>query len=65
MTTQDYLKALDALGLSPASKRTAQALGVGLTTIQKYASGARTIPGPVVRLLAMYRKHHLPKEYRA
>lgn len=60
MTKLQYLAALKKLGLTPASKATAAALGVGLRTAQGYAEG-RPIPKPVALLLAMYLKHGLPQ----
>lgn len=57
MTTQDYLAALAACNLSPASRETARALGLSVRQIQKIAAGRAKVPGPVVMLLAMYRYH--------
>ncbi len=57
MTTQDYLAALAELNLKPASKETARALGLSVRQCQKIAAGHARVPGPVVRLLAMYRYH--------
>ena len=65
MNTQQYLKALAKLDLPPHSERTALALGMSLSGIQKIAMEHVKVPGPVERLLAMYQRHGLPKEYRA
>lgn len=65
MNTEQYLKTLRKLNLGTASLRTAEALGMSLPGIQKIAGGTVKVPGPVERLLAMYVKHGLPKEYRA
>ncbi|HWX30135.1 MAG TPA: hypothetical protein VNZ53_22195 [Steroidobacteraceae bacterium] len=59
MTTAAYLKALKKLSLTPASKRTAALLGIGLRQAQNYAAGAE-ISKPVALLLAMYLQHGLP-----
>jgi hypothetical protein len=52
MTTAQYLKALRALGLTPASKATATALGLSLRQAQRIAAGESKVPGPVAQLLA-------------
>lgn len=65
MDTQEYLNALEKLRLPVAAKRTADALGMSVRGIQKIAAGDVRVPGPVDRLLVMYRRHGLPKEYRA
>ena len=59
MTTAAYLKALKKLGLTPASKRTAELLGIGLRQAQNYAAGDE-VSRPVALLLAMYQQHGLP-----
>ena len=64
MNAEQYLKMLKRLKLTPSSKRTAEALGMSVRGIQALASGERGISGPIERLLAMYVKHGLPKEYR-
>lgn len=40
MTTQQYLTALKKLGLTPASKITATALGYSVRNLQRFAAGA-------------------------
>jgi hypothetical protein len=52
MTTKQYLAALKKLGLSPAGKPTAQALGVSLRQIQYYAAG-KPIPEPIAIILRL------------
>ena len=59
MTTKQYLAALKKLELTPASKRTAALLGIGLRQAQNYAAGAE-VSQPVALLLAMYLQHGLP-----
>lgn len=44
MTPTQYNQALARLGLTPASKATATALGVSVRTSQRYASGETPIP---------------------
>jgi len=56
MTTKQYLSALRKLGLTPAGKATATALGLSLRQCQRIAAGAK-IPKPVYLLLSMYLKH--------
>lgn len=62
LTTRQYLAALRSLGLGPASKRTAELLGLSLSSIQRIAAGRQEAPPPVVRLIAMYQAHGLPPE---
>lgn len=60
-TTKAYLSALAELGLQPASRATAAALGLSVRQCQRIASGAiGAVPGPIGRLLAMYLRHGLP-----
>jgi len=64
METKDYLRALKRLKLTPHSKRTAAALGLSVPSIQRIAAKTVKVSGPIERLLAMYLKYGLPKEYR-
>lgn len=57
MSRYEYLVALEQLGLTPASKETARALGLSVRQIQKIAAGTAKVPGPVRLLLAMYLRH--------
>lgn len=59
MTTRQYLKVLDTLGLTVAGKQTAKALGLGLRHCQRIAAGDVRVPPPVELLLGMYLKHGL------
>lgn len=52
MTTKQYLAALKKLGLKPASKATAEALGVTVRQAQYYKAGA-PIPAPIERILTL------------
>lgn len=49
MTPQEYRQSLSLVGLTPASKATAAALGVSVRTSQRYASGATPVP-PMVQI---------------
>ncbi len=53
MTTEQYLAELKRLGLTPASKQTAAALGVGVRQIMRYAAG-HPIPRYVEIILHLY-----------
>lgn len=61
MTQKQYLAALKSLGLTPASKRTAELLGLSLPSIQRIAAGRQDVPRTVELLLAMYKRHGLPE----
>jgi hypothetical protein len=50
MTRTQYLTALKRLGLRPASKKTAEALGVSVRQLMRYNAGAE-IPPMLVKLL--------------
>jgi hypothetical protein len=52
MTTKQYLAALKKLGLTPASKATAAALGVSLRQAQYYAAG-KPIPETIAIILQL------------
>lgn len=52
MTTAEYLKALDALGLTPAGQATAEALGLSLRQCQRYAAGDN-VPKTLEKLLRL------------
>jgi transcriptional regulator with XRE-family HTH domain len=52
MTPKQFRAALKRLGLTPSSKRAAQALGVSVRQVQRFASGENHIPPTVVKLLA-------------
>lgn len=59
MTTEQYLRALKRLGLTPASKDTARALALSVRQCQRIASGESAVPKHVDLLLRMYLKHGL------
>lgn len=56
MTTKQYLAALKKLGLTPAGRGTAEALGLSLRQVQRIAAG-QAVPETVALLLRMYLKH--------
>ena len=58
-TTEQYRKALRQLGLTPASRATAYHLGLSVRQCQRVYDGESSVPGPVVKLLAMYLSHGL------
>ena len=60
LTANQYLAALKKLGLTPASKRTAAALGLTVRQCQKYAAGTVAVPETVAKLIAMYLAHGIP-----
>ena len=59
MSAHQYLAALRRLGLTPASRDTARALGLSVRQCQRIAAGG-AVPGPVASLLGMYLRHGLP-----
>lgn len=61
MTNKQYLDALKKLGLTPAGKPTAKALGLSIRQIQRIKAG-QDVPETVAKLLRMYLKHGLPAE---
>jgi hypothetical protein len=61
MTTNQYLAALKKLGLTPAARATADALGLSVRQCQRLASGEQAIPETVAKLLRMYLDHGLPE----
>ena len=52
MTTDEYLAALDALGLTRAGQETAAALGVTVRHVQRYAAG-QPVPPYVAIILGL------------
>jgi hypothetical protein len=64
MSTRQFLGALDELGLTTASQRTARAIGVSVRRCQRYAAGDASVPNPIARILALYLTHGLPPDVR-
>lgn len=52
MTTEDYLRMLKKLKLTPSGKATAEALGLSLRHCQRIAAGKAIVPEPIAKLLA-------------
>jgi len=61
-TAKIFRKALDDLGLTVASQRTATALGLSVRQCQRLATGEQPVPPPVNLLLEMHLKYGLPDE---
>lgn len=64
MTREQYLTALEKLGLTRASKRTSAAFGVTLRQCQSYASGNANVPPTLAKLIGMYLEHGMPEDDR-
>lgn len=62
MTNRQYILALKKLGLSRASKRTADLLGVKVRHIQRIAADQTPVPTYIALLLNVYLDHGLPAE---
>jgi hypothetical protein len=52
MSPEQYLRALHKLGLTVASKATAETLGITVRQSLRYASGENAIPKMMAKLLA-------------
>lgn len=63
MTTKQYLAALKKLGLTPASKTTAAALGLSVRQCLRIAAG-QDVPPTLERLLTMYLRYGIPQHWR-
>jgi hypothetical protein len=63
MTSTQYRKALKALKLTIGGSAP-KALDVSPRTSKRFASPEGAIPGPVVRLLEMFRRFGIPEEWR-
>ena len=51
MTPNQYKKALKTLGITVASKRVEDALGITVRQSMRFSSGENSIPGPIEKLL--------------
>lgn len=58
----DYRAALKRLGLTPASKRTAELLGISVRQAQRLANGSSPVTPTVEQLLRAYLAHGLPED---
>lgn len=63
MTNAQYLQALKKLGLTPASKVTAQVLGMSVRQLIRVGNGESEVPEPVAKLLHMLIRHGVPKDW--
>lgn len=57
MTNEQYRQCLADLNLTPASQRTARALGVSVRQAQRFHAGFAPIPEPIALLLRVYIDH--------
>lgn len=64
MTPKQFVQALDDLGLGVASYGTAFVLGITRRQLQRLCTGEREVSKPIELLLAMYRKHGIPRTLR-
>jgi hypothetical protein len=62
MTSAEYRKALDRLGLSIVGA--APVLGIGRRHSQRIAAGETPVSGPISRLLSLLLKYGIPKEWK-
>jgi hypothetical protein len=51
MTPAQYKKALNALGVTVASKKVEELIGITVRQSMRFASGENQIPGPIEKLL--------------
>ena len=65
MKPEEYLRALKRLGLTVASKRTAEVLGIAVRQSMRYGSGEQPVSAPIAKLLRAMVKWKLdPDEVR-
>ena len=62
MTTKQYLAALKTLGLTPASLKTAAAIGLSPRQARRVAAGESHVPEPVAKLLRLVIAHEIELE---
>jgi hypothetical protein len=60
MNKKQYLAALKALELTPASKKTAEALGLSVRHIKRLASGERKVPKTLAILIHLLLERRKP-----
>jgi hypothetical protein len=61
MTTAEYLKALEKLGLAPYANETANALGLTRDGLAKLASGKSRVRCTLALLIRMYLRFGVPR----
>jgi hypothetical protein len=64
MTPTQYRKTLKALKLTIGGSAP-KVLDISPRTSKRFASPEGSIPGPVARLLEMFKRHGVPEEWRA
>jgi len=62
MTQKQFNAACERLDLT-SHRRAARVLGLGRSTVIRYASGRTAAPESIKRLLAMLTKHGIPEEF--
>ena len=62
MNAKQFNAALAQLGIT-SHRKAATILGLGRSTIIRYAHGRTMVPEPVVRLLDMLTRYGIPREY--
>lgn len=62
MRREEYLQALEDLGLQPQSRRTAKLLGLSVRQAQRIATGEQHVTDTVARLIGMYQRCGIPIE---
>jgi len=60
MTTKEYLRALDSLGLAPYGIATAEALGVSIPQLARLAAGTRKVNRTLALLIRLYLRFGVP-----
>ena len=63
MTAKEYRRTLKALNLN-ISITAPKVLAISPRTSKRFASPEGSIPGPVERLLQMFKRHGIPKEWQ-
>ena len=62
MTAKQFNAACERLGIE-SHRRAARVLGLGRSTVIRYASGRTAAPESIKRLLAMLQRHGIPEEF--
>ena len=62
MSVERFTEGLKALGYNASTAN--RLLGVGRTTIYRFAKGGAPVPMVVAKLMDMYERHGIPEEHR-
>ncbi len=62
MTAKQFNAACERLGIT-SHRRAARVLGLGRSTVIRYASGRTAAPESIKRLLTMLQRHGIPEEF--